>query len=146
MRFAAYSTAASMRRWCSSTSTVGDSPVVPTITMAAVPSATCQSMSAFRRGRSRPPSAAIGVTMATILPESMRSGAGKNAILPYGKGLLAPRADALQGGGPRLLHHQVLVGEHPQPAAHRFQQLARGEQVVRIGRLAEALVAAREGL
>src|SRR5690606_9402094 len=54
--------------WCSSTVTVGDSPVVPTTTIAAVPASTCQSISARYLSRSSDPSSCIGVTMATRLP------------------------------------------------------------------------------
>jgi hypothetical protein len=43
----ACSTATRMISQCSSTSTVADSPVVPTTPMQSVPSAMCQSMSAF---------------------------------------------------------------------------------------------------
>ena len=45
MRPAAWSTAVLISRQCSSKSTVGDSPVVPTATIAAVPFATWKSMS-----------------------------------------------------------------------------------------------------
>jgi hypothetical protein len=45
-RPAACSTATRISTTCSSTSTVGDSPVVPTATIAAVPLAMCQSISA----------------------------------------------------------------------------------------------------
>jgi hypothetical protein len=43
MRPAAYSTAARTSSQCSSTSTVGDSPVVPTMTIPSLPSATWKS-------------------------------------------------------------------------------------------------------
>lgn len=49
-RFAACSTATRMISQCSSTFTVGDSPVVPTTPMQSVPSATCQSISLRRVG------------------------------------------------------------------------------------------------
>ena len=60
---------------CSSKSTVGDSPVVPTTTMPSVPSATCQSISFLKRGEVELPSCSsrfIGVTIATRLPVIMR--------------------------------------------------------------------------
>jgi len=47
-RLAACSTATRMISQCSSTLTVGDSPVVPTTLMQSVPSAMCQSMSLRR--------------------------------------------------------------------------------------------------
>src|SRR4051794_24453225 len=145
-RFAANSTADSMSLKCSSKSTVGDSPVVPTMTMPPVPSATCQSMSDFSRGRSSAPSAVIGVTMATRLPESMRAGCGKSAILPHANGLLAPRAQPLHGRRPRFVHDDVLVAQHAELSGHGGQQLAGGEQVFRVRGLAEALVAPGERL
>src|SRR5258708_13849255 len=147
-RFAAYWTAASMSLQCSSTSTVGDSPVVPTITMPLVPSATCQSMSDFNRARSSAPSASIGVTMATRLPESMRrrgpcglweSGNFSTLFLRFPAG-----GDALDGGRSRLADGEVLVSDHPQLAAHRFEQFTRYQQVGGIRRLSETLVALRE--
>ncbi len=49
-RLAACSTATRMISQCSSTLTVGDSPVVPTTPMQSVPSATCQSISLRRVG------------------------------------------------------------------------------------------------
>jgi hypothetical protein len=60
-----------MSRQCSSTLTVGDSPVVPTTTMPEVPDATCQSHRRRSASRSRAPPAFIGVTIATRLPVSM---------------------------------------------------------------------------
>ncbi len=47
---------------------------------------------------------------------------------------LIDRADALDGGRARRLDDQVLVGAHPQLAAHRLQELARVRQVVRAAR------------
>ena len=49
-RPAACSTLTRMISQCSSTSTVGDSPVVPTTPMQSVPSATCQSISLRKVG------------------------------------------------------------------------------------------------
>ena len=65
------STAALIKVRCSSKSTVGDSPVVPTITMPSVPSAICQSINDFRRTKSSAPSGNMGVTIATRLPVNM---------------------------------------------------------------------------
>ncbi len=67
----ANSTADLMSRQCSSTSTVGDSPVVPTITIAAVPLWTWKSINRDSAGRSSAPPSDIGVAIATILPVSM---------------------------------------------------------------------------
>src|SRR5476651_668150 len=123
------STADSISLQCSATSTVGDSPVVPTITMPSVPSATCQSMSAFRRGVSRAPSASIGVTMATRLPESMRNGdprAFKERNFSREEGLIAPCRNALHHGGFGLRDGEILVGDHAQPPPDHVQELARG--------------------
>jgi len=69
-------TATRISSLCSSTSTVGDSPVVPTTTMPSVPSSTCQSISRLNAPKSSAPSCSpagfIGVTMATRLPVIMR--------------------------------------------------------------------------
>jgi hypothetical protein len=64
----ACSTATRMISQCSSTVTVGDSPVVPTTPMQSVPSATCQSIRRRRPSWSTRPSSCIGVTSATMLP------------------------------------------------------------------------------
>ena len=75
-----------MSSLCSSKLTVGDSPVVPTTTMPSVPSATCQSMSARNRARSRLASSRIGVMIATRLPVIMVlsvSGRDSSASLLY---------------------------------------------------------------
>jgi len=74
IRPAAWSTVTRISSQCSSTFTVGDSPVVPTITMASVPSWTWKSTSRRRPGKSRLPSSCIGVTMATIDPLIMVMG------------------------------------------------------------------------
>src|SRR5690606_11430572 len=57
---------------CSPTSRVADSPVVPTATMALVPSCRWKSTSLLRAFQSRPPCASMGVTNATILPAIMQ--------------------------------------------------------------------------
>src|SRR5690606_4491282 len=57
---------------CSPTSSVQDSPVVPTATMALVPSCRWKSTSLLRLSQSRPPCASMGVTSATILPAIMQ--------------------------------------------------------------------------
>ena len=64
----AVSTATRISSPCSSGVTVGDSPVVPTATIAFVPSAMCQSISLRYASRSSVPSSCIGVTTATMLP------------------------------------------------------------------------------
>ena len=53
---------------CSSTETVGDSPVVPTTPMQSVPSSMCQSIRRRKASKSTLPSSCIGVTSATMLP------------------------------------------------------------------------------
>jgi hypothetical protein len=68
-RPAACSTATRMMSQCSSTVTVGDSPVVPTTPMQSVPSAMCQSISLRRASKSTLPSSCMGVTRATMLPK-----------------------------------------------------------------------------
>jgi hypothetical protein len=72
MRPCECSTATRISSLCSSKSTVGDSPVVPTTTMPSVPSATCQSIRLRNDARSMRPSSCIGVTMATKLPVIMQ--------------------------------------------------------------------------
>src|SRR4051812_46283122 len=64
----ACSTATRMISQCSSTVTVGDSPVVPTTPMHCVPSATCQSIRRRSASKSMLWSSRIGVTSATMLP------------------------------------------------------------------------------
>src|SRR3990167_8045129 len=51
---------------CSGTSRVADSPVVPTATMALVPSCRWKSTSLLRLSQSRPPCASMGVTSADV--------------------------------------------------------------------------------
>src|SRR5437016_3404291 len=77
-----------MSRRCSSTSTVGDSPVVPTMTMPAVPCATCKSISLRSAGRSSAPPCRIGVAIATKLPLSIEEEPKKSDILPESPGKL----------------------------------------------------------
>ena len=85
MRPRACSTAVLISWQCSSTLTVGDSPVVPTTTMPAVPLATWKSISLRSAGRSSAPPGCIGVTIATRLPVSIETQSGKSAILPDSK-------------------------------------------------------------
>src|SRR5688500_16578513 len=121
---------------CSSKSTVGDSPVVPTTTMPSVPSSTCQSMSLRKRARSSLPSSCMGVTIATRLPVIMA------AILA----LRHPRgAYALCNRRLGALHLALLEPEDLK-VLESFAQLARAQQEIGIGRPAEALVAQHEGL
>ena len=70
-------------RQCSSTSTVGDSPVVPTMTMPAVPLATWKSISLPSAGRSSAPPSCIGVAIATRLPVNIENEPRKGGILPH---------------------------------------------------------------
>jgi hypothetical protein len=67
----AKSTAARINWQCSSKSTVGDSPVVPTMTIADVPFATWKSISLPSAGRSSAPPSPMGVAIATMLPVNM---------------------------------------------------------------------------
>src|SRR5512133_1818850 len=167
MRLAVCSTAILISSQCSSTVTVGDSPVVPTMTMPSVPSAMCQSMSFFRPGRSRLPSACMGVTIATMLPWIMMLCGGKlikGTIVADSRalGALAPllrlqrpdlavfairprpnHADALDHCRPGLAYIPIFIRQHAQAAAEPpglLQQFARLQQEVRIGWLAEAAV------
>src|SRR5687767_3341173 len=71
MRLAARSTTRFTTPMCSSTLSVGDSPVVPTATMALVPLETWKSTRRSRALLSTVPSACIGVTSATMLPLNM---------------------------------------------------------------------------
>src|SRR6185503_14270165 len=118
---------------CSSKSTVGDSPVVPTTTMPSVPSATCQSISLRKRGRSSPPSFSMGVTIATRLPVIM------GAILPL------DGADPLRHGGLGSRDFAFLESEHFQ-CGEGVAQFPGPKQEIRVRRPAEALVADHERL
>src|SRR5258706_12976436 len=137
MRPCACSTAMRIRSLCSSKSTVGDSPVVPTTTMPSVPSATCQSMSLRKRWRSRLPSSSIGVMMATRLPVIM------GAILNLLRDI--DRADALRHRRLGPLHFSFLEAEDPQ-RRKSLRQLPRLEEESRIRRPAEPFVPDHERL
>ena len=70
------STAVLINRQCSSKSTVGDSPVVPTMTIPAVPLSMWNSISRDSAARSSAPPSCIGVTIATMLPVNGGGGMG----------------------------------------------------------------------
>ena len=70
-RPAATSMVRRMTSVCSSTSSVADSPVVPTDTIAAEPASITRSTAFARASWSTAPSARIGVTSATMLPVIM---------------------------------------------------------------------------
>src|SRR5258706_12378291 len=97
--------------------------------------------------------------MARRLPKGMRNGVsgtfkGRNFNPWEGPptareppfSLFPARREPLERRRAGLAHREILVGHHPELAAHAFQELARRQQEVRIGRLAEALVTFREGL
>src|SRR5690554_3119164 len=56
---------------CSSIRSVADSPVVPTATKPSVPCSTCQSIRRDNAAQSMLPSGCMGLTKATILPETI---------------------------------------------------------------------------
>src|SRR5690349_22264780 len=127
-------TASRISSLCSSKSTVGDSPVVPTTTMPSVPSATCQSIRFLKRGKSSFPSSCMGVTIATSEPVIMA-------------GIL------LASDGANPLHHRrlrprdlpLLESQHLQ-RRKGLPELPGTQQKRRVRRLAEALVAEHECL
>src|SRR6185295_16897589 len=152
-RPAAYSTADLMSRQCSSTSTVGDSPVVPTMTIPAVPLATWKSMSLRRAGRSSAPPSRIGVAIATRLPVSMGTCEPKACILPQwgrpGAGG-ADRGDPLHDRGPGFTRDFPLFeGDYRhrvrRQRGHR-QELVAAQQEVGIDGAPERFVAHGECL
>src|SRR5690349_20262149 len=126
---------------CSSKSTVGDSPVVPTTTMPSVPSDTCQSISLRNAARSRAPSSFIGVTMATRLPVIM-------APILFQFDLLGSAPQSAKPLNDRRFRpfHPSLLEARDGELAKRLQQLARLQQELRIGRPAEFFVPRHEGL
>ena len=102
MRPAACSTAVRISSQCSSKSTVGDSPVVPTMTIPDVPFATWKSISLRSAGRSRAPPGCIGVTMAQRLPLSMKGRRENDGFYP-----IRPScpADAARDGAPHRCNY-----------------------------------------
>ena len=143
---AACSTVALMSRQCSSKSTVGDSPVVPTITMPAVPFAMWKSMSLRSAGRSSAPPSCIGVAIATRLPVSMSSTAKLPHFTPWRDNArplrpeLRPRSRrrASSGGGhgapPRPRR-----GVAGRPAGPRGDRLARSATAMARGEAQSAV-------
>ena len=166
-RFATSSTAVRMSRQCSSRSTVGDSPVVPTMTIPAVPLATWNSMSRPSAGRSSAPPSCIGVAIATRLPVSMGGLRSETAILPHSTGAgpavvqpaagiaARPGARGADGGEPldhgraaRGVDAALLERDHGRARRRRQSPAVRpgASRKSGIRRPAVGLVAAREGL
>src|SRR5436309_746508 len=128
-------TATRISSLCSSKSTVGDSPVVPTTTMPSVPSSTCQSMSLRKRGRSSFPSSSIGVTIATRLPVIM------GAILTLRQ---LDGTNALRDRGLRALDLPFFKSQYVQ-GRKNVEELPGPQQEFGVGGPAEALVAGHKG-
>src|SRR5437867_9473107 len=158
MRPRAWATASRISSLCSSTSTVGDSPVVPTTTMPSLPCSIWKSMSDLKRSKSSRPSSCIGVTIATIDPESM--GPPDLSVSFYrnrlvgglrGRGIERHRAPALPHGADALNHRLLRLGNEPLFERNHGQGFQAVEQLVgpqqerRIARSAVALVAQGEG-
>ena len=137
MRPAQCSTAVLISRQCSSTSTVGDSPVVPTTTMPSVPSAMCQSRRDLKRGEVE---RAVGLHGRDDRDEAAGEhgceGAGRSkerdfTAFPHprpGSEPAHPPGGRKGAGSPPAAGRStttVLVGHHAQLAAHRLEQLAR---------------------
>src|SRR5882672_10145571 len=111
----ARSTTNAMIRACSSKSTVADSPVVPTATMASVPLSACHSTREARASQSTSPPTCMGVTRATALPRIIERSflllALHRVAIHAAEALLGGRiirrfADDLRHLGDHLLHHE----------------------------------------
>src|SRR3954470_1936172 len=154
IRPAAWSIAVRISKQCSSKSTVGDSPVVPTTTMPSEPSRIWKSTRARRPCRSKLPSSNIGVTMATRLPFSMANFPNKKARIltdSFRRGHVASRrvitgTNALNFGRFRRRDFHILISDYTQARFGDFEQFTRSQQEIRIRWLAEAFVARGERL
>src|SRR6059036_255097 len=155
----AWAMASRISSLCSSKSTVGDSPVVPTTTMPSVPCSMWKSMSDLKRSKSRRPSSCIGVTIATMDPESIGLRLSfERLILAQSPGCRMGRdgierrrtlvcahcADALNHRLLRLGNQPLFERNHGQ-GFQAVEQLVGPQQERRIARSAVALVAQGEG-
>src|SRR3954452_16641449 len=120
-RPAAWVTAVSTSRQCSSTLTVGDSPVVPTATMPCVPCSICQSIRCLYASRSRAPSSLMGVAMATRLPVSIvvSLGFGTKAAFYSNRGAIQRRG---RHGKPHRSPYKTAVDERHRLSARKARR------------------------